>query len=188
VSAAAGLGTLYLVSRGAYYSARPVAALSVAAVVAGWGAAQRPVFLPGLTIHQAAAGHSTLVALLIGIAIGGLVLVPSLTLLFSLVQRGRFSAKIDIQAERPKRRRKRTGTGGAWLGGLAAVSFVLGVGLEVLAGSSWALGLGIASLFVSMAAAFGLIVGPTGLIALDSHDDRPSVSVPRKKTSTADEI
>jgi cytochrome d ubiquinol oxidase subunit II len=66
------------------------AALAVAAIIAGWGIAQSPDLLPGLTVAEGAAGHSTLVALLISIAVGLVILVPSLMLLYGLVLRGRF--------------------------------------------------------------------------------------------------
>jgi cytochrome d ubiquinol oxidase subunit II len=90
VSAVAGVVTLVLVRAGRYEPARVSAAAAVAAIVAGWGLAQRPDLLPGLTVHAAAASHATLVALLVSIAIGLVILVPSLVLLFGLVLRGRF--------------------------------------------------------------------------------------------------
>jgi cytochrome d ubiquinol oxidase subunit II len=43
-----------------------------------------------LTVHQAAAGRSTLLAVVIGVALGAVVLVPSLLLLFHLFLHGRF--------------------------------------------------------------------------------------------------
>lgn len=89
VSAVAGLLTLVLVRRGTFGLARASAALAVAAIMAGWAIAQRPRFLPGLTIDQAAAGRSTLIAIIIGVTIGAIVLVPSLLLLFGLFLRGR---------------------------------------------------------------------------------------------------
>ena len=89
VSAAAGLSTLLLCWRYRFELARVTAALAVAAVVVGWAAGQAPRFLPGLTVVQAAAGRSTLVALVIAVACGAVVLVPSLALLFSLYLRGR---------------------------------------------------------------------------------------------------
>jgi cytochrome d ubiquinol oxidase subunit II len=90
VSAAAGVLTLLLVFRSRFEPARVSAALAVAAIVAGWALAQRPRFLPGLTIEEAAASHSALVAVVIGVALGAVVLIPSLVLLFRLFLRGRF--------------------------------------------------------------------------------------------------
>ncbi|HTF49670.1 MAG TPA: cytochrome d ubiquinol oxidase subunit II [Pseudonocardia sp.] len=90
VSAVAGLGTLVFVWRGRFEPARVSAALAVAAIIVGWAFAQQPWFLPGLTIGQAAAGRSTLVAITVAVAIGAIVLVPSLLLLFALHLRGRF--------------------------------------------------------------------------------------------------
>jgi cytochrome d ubiquinol oxidase subunit II len=104
VSAGAGFATLTLVRAARYEQARASAALAVAAVVAGWGIAQAPELLPGLTIEEAAAGRSTLVALLVTVAIGLVVLVPALALLYGLVLRGRFDASAPEPAERPTRR------------------------------------------------------------------------------------
>jgi cytochrome bd ubiquinol oxidase subunit II len=91
-SALAGAGTLALVLRSRFEPARYTAAVAVAAVIAGWGIAQSPDFLPGLTVDEAAADDSTIVVLLAGLGVGALVLVPSLVLLFGLVLRGRFDA------------------------------------------------------------------------------------------------
>ncbi len=90
VSGAAGVTTLLLVYRSRFEPARVSAALAVAAIVGGWALAQRPDFLPGLTIEEAAASHSALVAVVVGVGIGAVVLVPSLFLLFRLFLRGRF--------------------------------------------------------------------------------------------------
>jgi cytochrome d ubiquinol oxidase subunit II len=92
VSGLCGLATLALVTRTMLGAARATAALAVGAVIAGWALAQRPEFLPGLTISEAAAGRSTLIAVTIAVAVGCVVLVPSLGLLFALVLRGRFDA------------------------------------------------------------------------------------------------
>ena len=89
VSGVAGLLTLALCFRSRFGLARLTAALAVASVVVGWAAAQAPRFLPGMTVTQAAAGESTLVALVIAVACGAVVLVPSLALLFTLFLRGR---------------------------------------------------------------------------------------------------
>ena len=89
VSGASGLATLALCWRSRFGLARLTAALAVAAVVVGWAAAQAPRFLPGMTVTQAAAGRSTLVALVIAVACGSAILLPALILLFSLFLRGR---------------------------------------------------------------------------------------------------
>jgi cytochrome d ubiquinol oxidase subunit II len=97
-SAVAGAATVAFVVSRRYGPARVTAATAVAAIVAGWGLAQRPQFLPGLTIEQAAAGRSVLVATIVSLALGALILVPSLGLLYSLLLRGHFD-------EEPVRRR-----------------------------------------------------------------------------------
>jgi cytochrome d ubiquinol oxidase subunit II len=107
VSAAAGSCTLVLVRTRRYEPARVSAAVAVAAIVAGWGLAQRPDLLPGLTIEDAAAGHSTLVALLVSIAAGLVILVPSLMLLYGLVLRGRFDTTAPAVEERAGARSRR---------------------------------------------------------------------------------
>jgi cytochrome d ubiquinol oxidase subunit II len=88
VSGAAGLATLALCWRSSFELARLTAALAVAAVVVGWAAAQTPRFLPGMTVTQAAAGRSTLIALIIAVACGSAILLPSLGLLYYLFLRG----------------------------------------------------------------------------------------------------
>jgi cytochrome bd ubiquinol oxidase subunit II len=89
-SAAAGLATLELVRRSRFEAARYGASAAVASVVAGWALAQRPELLPGLTVKEAAAGRPVLIATIVGVALGGLILIPSLALLFGLVLHGRF--------------------------------------------------------------------------------------------------
>ena len=65
---------------------RLIAALGVAAVVWGWGVAQYPVLLPGtaVTLSNAGAPASTMVALVILFIVAVLCIGPSLALLFSL--------------------------------------------------------------------------------------------------------
>ncbi len=89
-SALAGLATLGLVVAGRFRVARWTAPAAVAAITIGWFVAQSPYVLPtDLTIDQAAAPDATLTAVLISVAIGAVLLVPSLYLLYSLVLRGR---------------------------------------------------------------------------------------------------
>lgn len=89
-SAIAGTATLWLLASYRYAPARFAAAAAVAFVVAGWGVAQQPEMLPGLTIHEAAASNEVIIGLLVAVAIGLIILIPSLYLLYSLVLGGRF--------------------------------------------------------------------------------------------------
>jgi cytochrome d ubiquinol oxidase subunit II len=95
VCTVAGLVTLVLVWRSVFGLARASSALTVAAVIAGWAAAQEPRLLPGLTVSQAAADRAALIATIIGVAVGSVFLVPSLILLFTLFLRGR----LDVEEE-----------------------------------------------------------------------------------------
>jgi cytochrome d ubiquinol oxidase subunit II len=143
VSALAGAGTLVLVRAVRYEPARGCAAVAVAAIVAGWGIAQSPDILPGLSVHDAAAGHATLVALLISIAAGAVVLVPSLALLLGLVLRGRFDEGAALVTEHPAPRRqpaqRSINTRALILLAVGAALTVFGTGI-VLAGGVIALG------------------------------------------------
>jgi cytochrome d ubiquinol oxidase subunit II len=90
-SAAAGIATIALLASRRYPAARYTAAAAVVTIVAGWGIAQSPYILPpDLTVAEAAASDDVLIALMVAIAIGLLVLVPSLMLLYGLVLGGRF--------------------------------------------------------------------------------------------------
>jgi cytochrome bd ubiquinol oxidase subunit II len=137
VSALAGVATLGLVHARRYEPARVSAALAVAAIVAGWGIAQSPALLPGLTIEEAAAGRPTLWALLISIAAGLVILVPSLVLLYGLVLRGRFDAGLLNEHEAPRPREPRASRGLApvvvalLVAGVALTLFTEGFGLAV---------------------------------------------------------
>ena len=102
VSAAAGVATLALVWWRRYGLARLSAALAVGAVIWAWVAAQSPDLLPGaITIEDAAAPRATLVAVIVALGCGALVLVPSLTLLFRLVLRGRLDKELPPLGEGP---------------------------------------------------------------------------------------
>jgi cytochrome bd ubiquinol oxidase subunit II len=150
LSALAGLATLALVLAARYEPARFSAALAVAAIVAGWGIAQSPDLLPGLTIEDAAAGRSTLWALLISIAAGLVILVPSLALLYGLVLRGRF----DIgRAARQEPAQPPTTRGTRSLAAAAVTLLVAGVALTLF-GDGIALAIGVLSLvgFIALGA------------------------------------
>jgi len=96
VSLLAGVATLVLVYRWRLGAARISAAVAVAAVVGGWALAQSPLLLPGLTVREAAAPDNVQLLLVISILAGGLILFPSLGLLFRLALRGTCSAAPTI--------------------------------------------------------------------------------------------
>jgi len=78
-----GLTSLAVLRRRWYLLAPPVAASTVALVIAGWGAVQYPYFiLPDERISDVAAGDATLTAFLIALPVGALILIPSLALLY----------------------------------------------------------------------------------------------------------
>jgi len=76
---------------------RAIAALGVAAVIWGWGAAQYPMLLPGtdLTLTNAGAPRSMFVALVILFIIALLLVGPSFVLLFTLQSRRTLYADTD---------------------------------------------------------------------------------------------
>ena len=68
-----------------YRLARTAAVIQVSGIVWGWGLAQFPAMIPGLhTIASAAAPTATLRVVLIGVAGGMVVLLPSLWYLFTI--------------------------------------------------------------------------------------------------------
>jgi cytochrome bd ubiquinol oxidase subunit II len=87
LSAAGGVVSIVLLLRRRYLWARITAATAVTAVLCGWAAGQYPyALLPQLTIDQAAVSRATLTAILIVIAAGSTVLVPSLILMYRMFQ------------------------------------------------------------------------------------------------------
>jgi cytochrome bd ubiquinol oxidase subunit II len=100
-SAVAGGATLWLVGSERYGLARATAAAAVGAVTVGWVLAQSPYVLPPqLTLARAAASDATLASLLVGLAIGALVLVPSLWYLYRLVLQGRLDQDYEPMHQR----------------------------------------------------------------------------------------
>ena len=149
VSIVAGVVTIGLIWLSRFEAARLSASLAVAAIIAGWALAQRPTFLEGLTIEEAAAGRSALIALIVGVALGALLLVPSLALLFGLLLKGRFDAPEveDSPARTTPRVRPEL---------LAVAGAALAVGSVFLFffDSGWAHAVGVVALFVFVAAGF----------------------------------
>jgi cytochrome d ubiquinol oxidase subunit II len=155
-SVLAGFATMTLVTNERYGLARASAALAVAAVVCGWGVAQRPDLLPGLSVQAAAAGHATLVAVVIAVGGGAVILLPSLALLFSLVLRGTFDPRdlvaATLQASKPLPVAPAR---------ILAALIVLGVGaiLTVLC-DSWEQAIGVISLGLFILLAFAPMAIP----------------------------
>ena len=170
VSALAGVVTMVLVFVGRFGPARASAALAVAAVIAGWAAAQSPELLPGLTVAEAAAGRSTLIATIVGVAVGAVVLVPSLALLYSLVLRGRLdtavvSDSVAAGAGEVPRAAGRRSPRVSLAAGFAVVTLVAGIGLLVFAEPAWANGLGAVALIACAVTVFALASRPTTELA-----------------------
>ena len=161
LSALAGTATLVLVRGERFEPARYTAAAAVGAIVAGWGIAQSPEILPGLTIEQAAAGDAVLIATLISVALGLLILVPSLAFLFGMTLRGRF----DPGAEREGAREPTVEPGPRRPAALALVAAVGGVGalLTFLLDGGIGQAVGVVAMLAAVAWGFVLLADPGGL-------------------------
>ena len=158
VSGLAGLATLLLVYRRRYELARYAASLAVAAVVAGWALSRWPTILPGLTVHQAAAGHDTLVCVVVAVLGGAVVLFPSLVLLFRLTVAGRFRAGERGGLETATVRRVKVNV--RLLTRVAVACLIAGFGLLNIADATWAHAIGVACLFGFVGLGFRAIVMP----------------------------
>jgi cytochrome d ubiquinol oxidase subunit II len=167
VSVAAGILTLGLVWLRLYEPARVTGAIAVAAVIAAWALARHPVLLSGLTIQQAAAPHDTLVTVVVAVIAGGVILFPSLALLFAITLRRRSApmpaaetaagasqvgAQIHISPTAPR---------------LAVALFVIGLGMLNAANASWCHVIGALSLVAFVVIGFAAVV-PRAMAA-----DRP---------------
>ena len=103
VSAVAGGLTLFLVWSSRFGLARATAALAVVAIVVGWALAQDPYLLPPtLTLDEGAAAEVTLQATVIVVAVGMLILGPSLWFLYRLVLTGRLDQTYEPLDQRYK--------------------------------------------------------------------------------------
>lgn len=80
---ASSLAALHFLVSSRFRWARLFAAIQVALIVTGWAVSQYPwIVVPGLTFAQAAAPANVLWALIAALAVGSVVLVPSLVYLF----------------------------------------------------------------------------------------------------------
>ena len=158
LSIASGSAAVIFVWRNKFGLGRLSAALAVAAIVAGWAVAQQPRLLPGLTVTQAAAGRSTLIAVIVSISLGAVVLVPSLVLLFGLSLKGRFDSTSSVDIPAPKIANQ-TGNYDSILALFAIGSLLLGT-VGTVFGSGWIQTLGVLCLFLFAALAFVLAATP----------------------------
>jgi cytochrome bd ubiquinol oxidase subunit II len=162
VSILAGVTTLALVWRGHYEPARYGAATAVAAIVAGWALAQRPVFLPGLTVEQAAAPDETLVAIVVAVIAGAAILFPSLALLFKLVLGGRLDHAQPTAGSAKRTRAILSASSTGLLARSALACFIAGLGFLTAADAGWAHAIGIVALFAFIVLGF-FAVAPSEL-------------------------
>jgi cytochrome bd ubiquinol oxidase subunit II len=155
-SVIAGVATLALVYTRRFEAARYSAAVAVAAIIAGWALARWPTILPGLTVDQAAAGHDTLVWIIVAVLGGGAILLPSLGLLFRLTVTGRLRAEevtpSGLRAAGVRRVKTRLGARSA------IASLIAGIGLLNVADASWAHAIGVICLFGFIVTGFLVIV------------------------------
>jgi cytochrome d ubiquinol oxidase subunit II len=164
LSLLAGAATLVLVARSRLGAARVSAAIAVAALVGGWALAQNPVLLSGLTVRGAAAPDNVMALLVVVILAGGVILFPSLGLLFRLVLRGSFDAAPSIERGAPL-----AGPSGGLAPALtttriAAACFAIGAAFLVIGDSAWPHVVGVAAL-----AAF-IVLGLSALAGEDSRE------------------
>jgi cytochrome d ubiquinol oxidase subunit II len=154
VSVVAGLTTLGLVWSRRFEPARVSGGLAVAAVIAAWALARNPVLLPGLTIDQAAASHDTLVTVVVAVLAGGVLLFPSLALLFTITFRGADAASGPDTGRPGGFPLRETATAPR----LAVVLFIIGLGMLNAANAGWCHIIGVIALFGFMIAGFTAIV------------------------------
>ena len=144
--------------------------LTGAAIVAGWALAQQPQLLPGLTVDQAAAPRDTLIAVIVAVAGGGIVVIPSLLVLLRLSVAGRLgessagSGSVD-----PRNGPVRTpGLHPARAGRLATACLIGGFGFLTVAEAGWAHAIGVTMLIAAIA--LGLAAAAPRLLEDDEPD------------------
>jgi cytochrome d ubiquinol oxidase subunit II len=88
LSGLCGLAVLLMLGGGARRGLRPLAGLTVAALIWGWGVAQYPYLLPtSLEISEATAPNPTLTSILVVFGVAAVTIIPALGLLYTLTQR-----------------------------------------------------------------------------------------------------
>jgi cytochrome d ubiquinol oxidase subunit II len=166
VSILAGSATLELVRRRSFALARYSAALAVAAVIAGWGLAQNPTLLPGLSVRAAAAPHDTLVAVVVAVLAGAVILFPSLALLFRLQLAGRLDHGSAASSHPAPGGSLLSASAPGLLTRLAGACLLAGFGFLTIAEAGWAHALGVFALF-------GFLILGFAALEFASEHDRP---------------
>jgi cytochrome d ubiquinol oxidase subunit II len=168
-----------LVWRRRYEASRYTAALAVAAIVAGWALAQSPVLLKGLTVREAAASHDTLIAVIVAVLGGGVLLFPSLALLFRLTLAGRLDEGERATGEVGQARVLLAGLRTGLLARVAGACLIAGIGFTTIADAGWAHAIGVPFLFAFIVAAFVPALPPE-LVANASRGARGSSGLPAR--------
>jgi cytochrome d ubiquinol oxidase subunit II len=87
LSGLAGVGTLVLLGRRRYRLARMTGVVAVGSVLLGWGVGQYPwLLVDQVTIQQAAGAPTTLLGLLVAVALAVVLVLPPLAYLFWFIQ------------------------------------------------------------------------------------------------------
>jgi cytochrome d ubiquinol oxidase subunit II len=183
ISVLGGIATLALVASSRFAAARISSALAVVGVIAGWALAQQPIFLPHLTIQQAAAPRESLIVLLVAIVMGAVILFPSLGLLFSLLLRGRFDSSGEEDESQQRPGLALIGSSSHALYARIAIAGLLGgLGFLTVAEAPWAHGIGVGCLFACMIFAF-LAVDPAQMAKLEQEEPLRPLRLPGLRRS-----
>jgi cytochrome bd ubiquinol oxidase subunit II len=180
VSILAGISALTLVWHSRMELARYTAALAVAAIIAGWALAQRPILLPGLTIEQAAAPHDTLVAVVIAVIAGAAILAPSLALLFRLVLHGQLDHAEPAVRPGQSGRVVLSASRAGLLARSAGACLIAGIGFLTVSDAGWAHAAGVVCLLGFIVLGF-IAVAPANLATVDVEDQRLGLPQSRSK-------
>ena len=123
--------------------------------------------LPGLTVAEAAAERPVLAATIVAVGLGGVVLVPSLALLFGLVLRGRFdreAATVEVETPPPAATRH-----GRPLGTLTLLALAIALPLTLLVDGGALQAVGVIALLAFLALA-SVTIGAAAAKAAASDD------------------
>jgi cytochrome d ubiquinol oxidase subunit II len=161
VSGIAGVGTLVLILARRYEISRYTAATAVAAIIAGWALSRWPTILPGLTVDRAAAGHDTLVWVVVAVLVGATVLFPSLGLLFRLTLGGHLQEGEEPALAPGEDRQRQSLRFRPLVGRIAVACLIAGFGLLTIADARWTHAVGVVCLLSFVVTGFWTVAGST---------------------------